>query len=126
MKKYIFGNMKMNMTLKDIETYIEKFLPLVSASKNEVAIFPSFVNLMFAKQKLTASKVLLGAQNVYSVGPEFVDIIPVDYDAVARQWRGDVHPSANGVKLLVLKSVGVDGEVYVDLRGVRIFGFAIA
>lgn len=64
MKKYIFGNFKMNMTLKDTEAYIEKLLPLVDASKNEVAIFPSFVNLMFAKQKLTASKVLLGAQNV--------------------------------------------------------------
>ena len=66
MKKYIFGNFKMNMNLKETENYIEKFLPLVNDSKNEIAIFPSFVNLMFAKQKLTASKVLLGAQNVSS------------------------------------------------------------
>ncbi|MBO7527752.1 MAG: triose-phosphate isomerase [Clostridia bacterium] len=66
MKKYIFGNFKMNMSLKDTESYIEKFLPLVENSKNEIVIFPSFVNLMFAKQKLTASKVLLGAQNVSS------------------------------------------------------------
>ena len=59
------------------------------------------------------------------VGSEFVDIVSIDDDAVARQWRGDVHPSAHGVKLLVLKRVGVDGEVYVDLRRVRIFGFAV-
>ena len=96
MKKYIFGNMKMNMTLKDIEIYIEKFLPLVSASKNEVAIFPSFVNLMFAKQKLTASKVLLGAQNVYSepygaytgeVSAEMLKAVGVSYVIIGHSER---------------------------------------
>ena len=66
MKKYIFGNFKMNMTLKETENYIEKFLPLIENSKNEIVIFPSYINLMFASQKLTSSKVLLGAQNVYS------------------------------------------------------------
>lgn len=65
MKKYIMGNFKMNMTLKETESYIETFLPLVETSKNEIVIFPSFTNLMFANQKLTASKVLLGAQNVH-------------------------------------------------------------
>ncbi len=65
MKKYIMGNFKMNMTLKETESYIEKFLPLVETSKNEVVIFPSFTNLMFASQKLTASKVMLGAQNIH-------------------------------------------------------------
>ena len=65
MKKYIMGNFKMNMTLKETESYIEKFLPLVETSKNEIIIFPSFTNLMFASQKLTASKVLLGAQNAH-------------------------------------------------------------
>ena len=65
MKKYILGNFKMNMTLKETEGYIEKFLPLVENSKNEIVIFPSFTNLMFANQKLTASKVFLGAQNVH-------------------------------------------------------------
>ena len=66
MKKYILGNFKMNMTLKDTESYIEKFLPLVENSKNEIVIFPAYTNLLFAHQKLTASKVLLGAQNVHS------------------------------------------------------------
>lgn len=65
MKKYILGNFKMNMTLKDTESYIEEFLPCVENSKNEIVIFPAFTNLMFAGQKLTASKVLLGAQNVH-------------------------------------------------------------
>lgn len=64
MKKLIYGNFKMNTVLKDIETYTEKFLPQIENCKNEVAIFPPFTNLMFAKQKLTASKVLLGAQNL--------------------------------------------------------------
>ena len=54
----------MNTTIKDVENYTETFLPLVATCKNEIAIFPPFTNLMFAKQKLTASKVMLGAQNV--------------------------------------------------------------
>ena len=66
MKKYIFGNFKMNMNLQDTEKYIEKLLPLVNNTKNDVVIFPSFVNLMFASQKLTSSKIGLGAQNVSS------------------------------------------------------------
>lgn len=66
MKKFIYGNFKMNTTIKDIESYTENFLPKVEACKNEIAIFPPFTNLMFAKQKLTSSKVLLGAQNVAS------------------------------------------------------------
>lgn len=56
----------MNITLKQIEMYIENLLPLVENCKNEIVIFPSFTNLLFAKQKLTSSKVNLGAQNVAS------------------------------------------------------------
>lgn len=66
MKKFIFGNFKMNMTLKDTEEYIDKFLPLVNDSKNEIVIFPSYTNLMFANQKLTSTKIMLGAQNISS------------------------------------------------------------
>lgn len=66
MKRYIMGNLKMNMDIKEIEKYIEGLLPNIENSKNEIVIFPSYTNLMFAKQKLTASKVLLGAQNVSS------------------------------------------------------------
>ncbi|MBE7075021.1 MAG: triose-phosphate isomerase [Clostridiales bacterium] len=66
MKKLIYGNLKMNFNLKDMENYCELFLKKVEQSKNEIAIFPSFTNLMFTKQKLTASKVLLGAQNLSS------------------------------------------------------------
>lgn len=65
MKKYIFGNLKMNMCLKEIERYIEQLLPKVENSKNEIVICPSFTNLMFAGQKLTSSKVILGAQNIH-------------------------------------------------------------
>ncbi|MBQ7884550.1 MAG: triose-phosphate isomerase [Clostridia bacterium] len=64
MKKLIFGNFKMNMDLKQTEEYIDLFLPKVASSKNEIAVFPAFTNLMFAKQKFTASKILLGAQNL--------------------------------------------------------------
>lgn len=66
MKKYIFGNFKLNMDIKATENYIEKFLPLVEDGKNEIVIFPTFTNLMFASQKLIASKVGLGAQNISS------------------------------------------------------------
>jgi triosephosphate isomerase len=59
MKKYIFGNFKMNKTLKECEIFVEKFAPLVANCKNEVAIFPSFVNLFYIKQKLTNDKILV-------------------------------------------------------------------
>ena len=65
MKKYIFANLKMNMCLKETESYIEQLLPKVVNSKNEIIICPSYTNLMFASQKLTASKVFLGAQNLH-------------------------------------------------------------
>ena len=42
MKKYIFGNFKLNMDIRETEDYIEKFLPLVEDSKNEIVIFPTF------------------------------------------------------------------------------------
>lgn len=64
MKKIIYGNFKMNTTIQDIEKYIEEFLPKIINSKNEIGIFPPYTNLMFAKQKLTSSKVVLGAQNI--------------------------------------------------------------
>lgn len=64
MAKYIFGNFKMNMDIKESTKYVEELLPLVKNSKNKIAIFPSFVNLMFVNQKLTASNVQLGAQDV--------------------------------------------------------------
>lgn len=66
MKKAIYGNFKMNTTIQTIDEYFDEFLPLVQACKNEIAVFPPYTNLTFAKQKLTASKVLLGAQNVAS------------------------------------------------------------
>jgi len=66
MKKYIFGNLKMHFNLKQTEEYLENFLPKVESSKNEIVLCPSFVNLMFTGQKLTSTKVLLGAQNVAS------------------------------------------------------------
>ena len=66
MKKLIFGNFKMNMDIKQTEEYSDGLLPKIANSKNEIAIFPPFTNLMFAKQKFTSSKVLLGAQNLSS------------------------------------------------------------
>lgn len=87
MKKYIFGNFKMNMDIKQTEAYIEGFLPKITNSKNEIVIFPTFVNLMFAKQKLTSSKVLLGAQNLSN--------------EPSGAYTGEVSAS-------MLKSVGVD------------------
>ena len=56
----------MNFNLKQTEEYLENFLPKVESSKNEIVLLPSFVNLMFTGQKLTSTKVSLGAQNVCS------------------------------------------------------------
>lgn len=106
MKKIIYGNFKMNTTIKDIELYTEKFLPLVENSKNEIAIFPPFTNLMFAKQKLTSSKVLLGAQNLAydekgaytgEVSGEMLKAVEVDIVLIGHSERRKLFGEKNDV-----------------------------
>ena len=104
MKKYIFGNFKMNKTLKEVEIFTEKFLPLVANSKNEIAIFPSFVNLMYIKQKLLKEKVLVGAQNVSSeaegsltgeVSAKMLKDIDTDYVIIGHSERRKIFLEKN-------------------------------
>lgn len=96
----------MNTTIKDIEFYTEKFLPLVENSKNEIAIFPPFTNLMFAKQKLTSSRVLLGAQNLASeekgaytgeISGEMLKAVEVDIVIVGHSERRKLFGEKNEV-----------------------------
>lgn len=60
------------------------------------------------------------------VCPEFVYVVPINYDAVTWQWSGDVHPASDCVKFLILKGVWVYREVDADLRRIGIFGLAVA
>lgn len=54
----------MNKTIKETKEFFEKFNKLVSKTKNEILIFPSFICLSAAKEK-ALKKISIGAQNVF-------------------------------------------------------------
>lgn len=64
MEKLIFGNLKMNFNQKETNLYLEKLIPLVKDCKNKIALFVPDVYLMPCSQKLAATNIKLGAQNV--------------------------------------------------------------
>lgn len=64
MKKFIMGNFKMNFDKQQMKTYLEKLEKVLTETKNEIVIFPSFTNLDFAGKKLKNLNIFLGGQNV--------------------------------------------------------------
>ncbi len=67
MKKFIFGNWKMNMLKGDIKKWREDFLKEYSDKneKIEIAVFVPFTHISYAKRILSKINVEVGAQNVY-------------------------------------------------------------
>ena len=64
MKKLIVGNFKMNTTIKEFSLYLDKFLPKVKEAKNDIVLCVPYTHLMLANQKLVATEVEFGAQNL--------------------------------------------------------------
>ncbi len=64
MKKFIVGNFKMNTTLHEFAKYLDEFLPLIKDCKNVVALSIPYTHLMLASQKLVATNVVYGSQNI--------------------------------------------------------------
>lgn len=66
MKKYIMGNFKMNFDKKEMESYLADLKNELDGkeTKNEIAIFPPFLFLLLANEKLKEMGAFLGAQNV--------------------------------------------------------------
>ena len=64
-KLYLIGNMKMNMSLSELEPYFEKLTQIASTSTNVVGVCVPSVYLNFAKYALEGSKVLFGAENMH-------------------------------------------------------------
>ena len=64
MKKLIVGNFKMNTTLKEFSLYLDKFLPKVKESKNDIVLCVPYTHLMLANQKLVSTGVKFGSQNI--------------------------------------------------------------
>lgn len=64
-KLYLIGNMKMNMSLSELEPYFEKITTIASTSSNVVGVCLPYVYINMAKYMLEGSKVLYGAENMY-------------------------------------------------------------
>ncbi len=64
MKKLIVGNFKMNTTVQEFSNYLDKFLPDVKSLKNGIVLCVPYTHLMLANQKLVATNVLFGSQNI--------------------------------------------------------------
>lgn len=65
-KPFMAGNWKMYKNAAETAAYFEKFLPLVAASTHcDIAICAPFVNLPAAVAAAGASRVEIGAQNLY-------------------------------------------------------------
>jgi len=62
--KYIFANFKMNMGVRQTESYVNEFLPKIKNCKHKIVLFPSFINLGHIKQDLLDCGVEIGAQNI--------------------------------------------------------------
>lgn len=64
-KLYLIGNMKMNMSLNELEPYFENLYNIASTTENVVGVCVPYVYLNVAKGMLDGSKVLIGAQNMH-------------------------------------------------------------
>lgn len=65
MRKLIIANLKMNYVQEETKDYLNKLLPLIENSKNDVAICFPYTNLSLASQMLFGKKIFVGAQNVH-------------------------------------------------------------
>ena len=64
-KLYLIGNMKMNMSLSELEPYFEHIVGIAENSSNVVGVCVPYVYINMAKYMLDGSKVLFGAENMY-------------------------------------------------------------
>jgi triosephosphate isomerase len=65
-KKLIAANWKMYKTPAQTTAFFQQFLPLVAAhDRDEIAVFPPFVDLQVAVEAAAGSNVAVGAQNVH-------------------------------------------------------------
>lgn len=64
-KLYLIGNMKMNMSVAELEPYFENITTIASQSSNVVGVCVPYVYLDMAQGMLNGSKVLYGAQNMH-------------------------------------------------------------
>lgn len=64
MKKIIVGNFKMNTTPSEFKSYAMTLATKTKGVKNEVVVCPPFTHLTVAKEFLTGSAVLYGAQDL--------------------------------------------------------------
>ena len=65
MKKYIIGNLKMNLLPKDTQNYCYTLKENISNRNCSVGIALPYTSLLIGATSLTDSKILLGAQNLH-------------------------------------------------------------
>ncbi len=66
-KKFIAGNWKENKLIGEAVQLVDELLPLVKDfGAVDIAVCPAFLSIPAVKEKLSGSKVMLGAQNAFS------------------------------------------------------------
>lgn len=64
MKKIVIGNFKMNTVPSDFKSYAMTLATKVKGTNNEVVVCPPFTHLAIAREMLSGTQVLYGAQNL--------------------------------------------------------------
>lgn len=68
MKSLIVANWKMNMSIKESISFINKFKTLIKNNKNDIVICPPFTLLNTVKELVKNTNIKLGAQNMHFEG----------------------------------------------------------
>lgn len=64
---YLFGNLKMNLSMEELEDYFDSLKQVAGKSNNMVGVCVPYVYLPYAEEKLRGSRVLYGVQNMHEL-----------------------------------------------------------
>ena len=95
-KKIIAGNWKMNKLPNEAIDFIERFVPLVKDTRNEVILCVPYTNLFYSLLTAQGTNIKIGAQNMYyeekgaytgEVAPAMLKSIGVEYVIIGHSER---------------------------------------
>lgn len=113
----IAGNWKLNILPSQVKTLVSELAPLVSSTKAEVLICPTFVSIPAAASAISGTNIKLGAQNLYwqesgaftgEISGPFLKDIGCEYVVIGhserRQFFGETDATVNQRTVAALKA----------------------